>query len=569
MEEIEKRLLSREQQEKWYANYQKVEAFCSRLTAAPAELEEELARWVERQRHGSHMLPDELKQLLSNLPVALGGLNSWEARYRQLAAFVERNGHASLPPDPAHEVLRDWLNRQVFNRRLLSESQFQQLGSLEVDWDIPLSRDHRWQLMYWKLKDFHRLFGHCRVPQKWENDRQLANWVTVQRNRYAKGKLLEERKNSLEELGFVWNIRSCYASQWEQFYQQLVSFHQKHGHCRVPGKHQKLVSWIERQRTAKTKNRLSADREDRLNKIGFIWSFDNIKKQTWEERYRQLCAYRQKHGHCFVPVSCRENKVLGTWVASQRWIEAKGKLAAAKKKRLDALGFIWSRDTQDQMKTIFDSQWEASFAKLKEYKLVHGTCQVSLKIDPVLQRWTRWQRLLFYQGRLSAERIDRLNEIRFPWSVQESYWMRMYDALVGFRRQFGHTRVPSQWDPDPKLAAWVYRTRRDKQELTKQKVELLDEIGFDWNLSRKTLVPWSDMYGRLLKFQQQHGHTRVPLRWQEDLKLGKWVSRMRHERERLDSERVSLLETIGFYWGSGQEKPAESRKEQIHGLHPA
>jgi hypothetical protein len=423
--------------------------------------------------------------------------------------------------------------------------------------------------MYDKLKDFQRLFGHCRVPQKWENDRQLALWVTVQRRTRLEGKMREDRQRMLQEIGFIWAVRTEYDAQWEQYFQELVSFHQKHGHCRVPGQYQKLVSWIERQRLSRARNLLSADREKRLDEINFIWSYYGIKQKNWEEKYWQLCAYRQQHGHCFVPVNYRENKVLGTWVASQRRLEAKGKLAAAKKKSLDKLGFVWSRDTQDQLKSAYDSQWEASFEKLKAYKQVHGTCQVSPRIDAALQRWTRWQRLLFYQGKLSAAHIDRLNKIRFPWNVQESYWMRMYDALVGFKRQFGHTRVPSQWPSNPQLAAWVYRTRRDKQELTKQKVELLDEIGFDWVLIRKTVVPWRDMYARLLKFQQEHGHTRVPLRWREDQKLGKWVSRMRHERERLDSERVALLEAVGFYWGyrSLQQKSAKSHEEQLYDLH--
>jgi hypothetical protein len=173
------------------------------------------------------------------------------------------------------------------------------------------------------------------------------------------------------------------------------------------------------------------------------------------------------------------------------------------------------------------------------------------------------------QGKMREDRKRRLNEVRFPWSVQEGYWMRMYDALLDFRKAFGHTRVPSQWEPNPRLAAWAYRTRRDKQELTKQKVELLDGIGFDWTHSPKAAVPWREMHGRLVKYQQEHGHTRVPSKWQEDPKLGRWAARMRHERDRLLPERVALLEAIGFHWGSGlvQEKPAKNRHNPAYDLH--
>jgi hypothetical protein len=493
---------------------------------------------------------------------------SWEAMCRQLAGFVEKHGHACLPDDPKHEGALDWLNRQILSKRFLSESQFQRLDSLGVDWDVPLSRDHRWELMLARLQAFQAAFGHCRVPHRWAKDKQLALWVTAQRRMHAKGRLRKDRQRLLNELAFVWDIKSEYEAQWERYFQELAVFHQAHGHCRVPGKHQKLVSWIERQRLAKAKNLLSADRGERLNKISFIWSFDKIKRESWEERYRQLRAYRQEHGHSFVPVNCKENKSLGIWVATQRSLEAKGELGAAKKKKLSELGFVWGGDTQRQLKSIYDTQWEAGFEKLKAYGKKHGSFQVSVKRDPVLQRWTRWQRKLFCQGRLSAERIDRLNEIRFPWSVQEGYWMRMYGALADFKRQFGHTRVPSGWEPNPRLAAWAYRTRRDREGLTAQKVELLNGIGFDWTRSPKAAVPWGEMYGRLVAFKQGHGHTRVPVKWHQDPKLGRWAGRMRHEREKLDPERVVLLEGIQFDWvrrpASG--KTAKAPTNQVSSL---
>lgn len=550
MDDTAKGRFSRESIDKWHRNYRKLETFSKQNGFAPGEPEEDLARWVDTQRSVWHMLPGELKEKLEALDFDFENKgNSWEAMYRQLAGFVEKNGHVCLPDDRKHEAFRDWLNRQILSKRLLSESQFQRLDRLGVDWDTPLSRDQRWEQKFLRLKGFHDTFGHCRVPQRWAKDKPLALWVTVQRRRHAEGKLLEDRHRMLSEVGFTWDIKTQYDAQWERYFQQLLSFRQRHGHCRVPGRHEKLVSWIERQRLARAKSLLSDAREDRLNKIGFIWGFDKIKRENWEERYRQLREYKRKHGHSFVPVNCKGNKPLGIWVATQRGLEAKGKLGAAKKKKLSELGFVWYGETRRQLESVYDSLWETSFGKLKAYRQKHGACQVSLKIDPVLQRWTRWQRILFYQGKLSAERIDRLNEIRFPWSVQEGYWMRMYAVLTSFRDQFGHTRVPSQWEPNPQLAAWVYKTKLSRSKLTPQKIELLNGIGFDWTLRRKIVVPWGEMYGRLVAFRQEQGHTRVPVRWHEDPKLGKWVSRMRCEREKLDPKRVSLLEAIGFEWG--------------------
>jgi hypothetical protein len=445
--------------------------------------------------------------------------------------------------------LKDWLLRQIIAKKYLPESRFQKLDLLGVDWDLVITRDQRWEQMYGKLKEFKNTFSHCQVPQNWDLDKSLANWVRVQRRMKAAHKLRPDREKLLSELNFVWHMQAIYDSQWQHFYKELNSFYQVHGHCRVPGKNKQLTSWIENQRTAKKNNLLPAAREQQLNEIKFIWNFKAFKKNNWALHFNQLRAFRKKFGHCLVPLNYKEDKALGIWVASQRKLEANNKLEETKKNKLDQLGFVWSNNTHRQLKEIYDSQWNLNLERLKIYKQVYGSCQVSLKINPALQRWTKWQRTLFYQGKLSKERIEKLNEIRFPWNIQEGYWMKMYEALTDFKNQFGHTKVPFQWPPNPQLSAWVYRMKLNKSELNQQKIELLNMIGFNWTLKRKTMVSWQDMYNCLLKFKLEYGHTRVPVKWLPDPKLGKWVSRMRRERENLNPERSALLESLKFDWG--------------------
>ncbi|WP_114778487.1 helicase associated domain-containing protein [Botryobacter ruber] len=544
-------LFNREFLEKWYQNYGRLKVHVQKNPLSTGAVDEELAQWVSIQRRIRYMLPAELKERLAELnSVFQYTANSWDTMYKQLVLFVRETGHCVLPDDKEYEQLKDWLIRQILNKWLLTDVQLQQLNELEVDWDMPVSREHRWNQMFWRLKDFYRTFGHCRVPLQWSMDKQLALWVVVQRRMHKQGKLSEDRERRLNELQFTWRIQDVYEAQWEEFFQQLLSFSRRHGHCRVPCRHEKLVSWIERQRVSWKKGQLPQDRLKRLEEIGFIWSSEDMKRRSWEVRYKQLKEYKRLVGHSFVSTNYRENRSLGIWVSTQRRLEAKGKLPAAKRKKLDQLGFVWSKNTECKLQSVYDKHWNDSFEKLKAYRQQHGTCQVSLKLDPELQRWTSWQRKLFYKGKLLQARIDRLNEIRFPWSVQEGYWLKMYEALVDFKTRSGHTRVPFQWAPNPHLSRWVYRLRRQKQELSTQKVELLNKIGFDWSLNRRIIVPWQTMFYRLLEFKQEHGHTRVPVKWSKDPKLGKWVSRMRQERENLDPERALLLESISFDWGN-------------------
>lgn len=552
MKTSETKLFNQEFLEKWYHHFHQLEAYSQQpANSTCLQQDEELARWVRIQRGLRIMLPVELKNKLAALNFDFEQQDqSWEQRYQQLAGFARQQGHTCLPvEDPQYEDLRDWLIRQVHDQKYLSASQFEKLDGLGVDWDWAATREHRWERMFLKLKDFRRTFGHCRVPQGWSRDKQLASWVCIQRRRYAANKLLPDRQRRLEELDFVWTIQTVYDASWEQHFQQLESFYRTHGHCKVPGSYKKLTSWIENQRTYKKKGLLPEDRERRLNEIHFIWSFQAVKENDWNERYRDLQQYKQQHGHCLVPVNGKEHRSLGQWVGAQRRLEAKNQLSAIKKKKLSQLGFVWSRDTRQQLKLMYDSHWKANFEKLRAYQQEHGCCRVSLKIDPKLRQWTRWQRILHRQGRLSEARRQALEAIGFPWNLQDGYWQKMYGALTRFYKQYGHTRVPAGWAPNPRLAAWVYLTKKNRAALNACQVGLLNQIGFDWVLHKKTVVSWEDMYQRLVAFRCQQGHTRVPAKWPQDPKLAKWVSRMRYEKEKLPAGRLALLEDIGFDWG--------------------
>ena len=557
-------LISREFLDQWDRNYFRFKKFLNRNVAASHSLDEELREWADIQMQIQHLLPSKLSARLSLLDYDFSQKDvSWNSLYDQLVSFKKINGHALPPVDQEHELLRDWLNRQILNRKQLSASQFKRLDILGVNWDMPLSRDHGWEIMFSKLQNFYKAFGHYRVPTKWENDRQLALWVVTQRRLYKAGRFKEDRQKRLNEAGFIWNFRDQYDVQWERFYQELALFHQKHKHCHVPSIHGKLVSWIERQRLSRSKGLLLADRETKLNKLHFQWNFDDVKNKSWDEKYLMVCEYQREHGHSFVPVMYKKNRQLGTWVSSQRWLESGGRLAEHKKAKLNALGFIWNRDTSRELKAEQDAQWEIRFEKLNGYRQLHGTCQVSLKLDPYLQRWTCWQRKMFFQGKLSNERIGRLNEICFPWCIQESYWMKKYDELVQFKNQFGHTRVPVQWDQNPQLSSWIYRTRLNKSGLGKQKIELLNNVGFDWLLNQKVIVPWEVMLDRLIAFKDNYGHTSVPASWPADKKLGKWVSRIRYEKAKQDPGRIKLLDAVKFDWIKLSKAEQMRRRDEL------
>jgi len=129
-------------------------------------------------------------------------------------------------------------------------------------------------------------------------------------------------------------------------------------------------------------------------------------------------------------------------------------------------------------------------------------------------------------------------------------WMEMYRRLVAYEKIHGHTRVPKRYKEDPKLGRWVSHQRSRRSCKDKVRIDLLNEIKFEWKLHHQD--DWMEMYRRLLAYKKIHGNTRIPQRYKEDPKLGKWVSDQRSKCK--DKDRIYLLNDIGFVWRAGSPR---------------
>ncbi len=134
------------------------------------------------------------------------------------------------------------------------------------------SNTAHWENGFVALCKFRAREGHCCPPPDYvEGTFKLGAWVENQRSR--KGFLPLERQRRLEAIGFIWEARD---HRWGQGFIALSNFTRREGHCRVPYLHvegnYKLGNWVSMQRG--NKNKMSAERIARLNKVGFVWRAD-------------------------------------------------------------------------------------------------------------------------------------------------------------------------------------------------------------------------------------------------------------------------------------------------------
>lgn len=81
-----------------------------------------------------------------------------------------------------------------------------------------------------------------------------------------------------------------------------------------------------------------------------------------------------------------------------------------------------------------------------------------------------------------------------------------------------------------------------KSEITVEKVQLLADINFQWSVLNER---WSEKFDELQKFQEKHGHCRVP---SSSEKLSQWVTNQRRSiRNSNGEDRIAKLHTIGFF----------------------
>jgi len=197
---------------------------------------------------------------------------------------------------------------------------------------------------------------------------------------------------------------------WEAMFAELKKFKAAHRNCNVPVKwtaNPRLGSWVAVQRRAKRNGTLNSDRTKRLKDLGFSWA---VLKKAWETSFAQLERYKQKYGHCNVPLFWSRNLRLGKWVSHQRSRKKMNAISSDRVERLTALGFVW--DT-------FLAAWETNFTALKHYEKTHGDCDVpaAWPKNPQLGGWVARQRKAKKRGTLSPKKIERLNALGFRWHI--------------------------------------------------------------------------------------------------------------------------------------------------------
>jgi len=249
--------------------------------------------------------------------------------------------------------------------------------------------------------------------------------------------------------------------------------------------------------------------------------------------------------------------------------------AGEEKKILDTVAK--GKNDDDLLKSLDPSVYSQHFIdrlyELKGFKDTNGHCLVprNYAINPSLGNWVSKCRMFYRkfqdgeQCSMNEYRIAVLDQMGFVWNTKlvrnEIYskkWMGYFQELKDYKAEHGNLKVLQTTS----LGSWIQRQRKsymkweqgNKTVMTKEKIELLESIGFDW-------TPWDTKWTTRIKelkvYRKKFGNCLVPVNFKENAQLGQWVISQRQHYKlqlngdgdgRLTDKRIKELNSIGFVW---------------------
>jgi superfamily II DNA or RNA helicase len=523
-----------------------------------------LGWWTVWQRdlHGKGTLDADRERRLQELPGWTWDprADNWEEGFRRLLEYVESNGDARILMTCKVDGfnLGSWVKvqRRTFANGSLEADRIRRLEELPGwSWD-PFA--DQWEEGFRRLVEYAQGKGDARVPRSCVVDGyNLGAWVKKQRSIYDKGSLDADRQRRLEELpGWSWDP---FAEQWEEGFQRLTQYVERHGDALVPGQHKEdgynLGGWVKVQRGNYAKGTLGAERKRRLQVLPG-WKWETLSNK-WEDGFTELLGYVERQGDALVPRSLvtEDGYRLGAWINTQRNAHATGTLSTSRDRRLEELpGWTWN--------TLTD-QWEDGFQRLADYVKRNGDARVPSSYASGdgyrLGQWINIQRNAHAKGTLDADRERRLQELPgWVWNARADRWEEGFSRLLQYVKDTGSPRVPQSHKVDGlDLGTWVVaqRYKYNKGSLAANRGRRLEEVpGWSWN---PFADQWEEGFRQLVEYVQRNGDARVPRSCVvEGFRLGAWVQKQRavFDRGGGDPERRRRLQKLpGWSWTASSQ----------------
>ena len=512
----------------------------------------------------------DCKSLFEELEGTLSA--SWDIMYDKAKAYFEEYGDLEIPKDYYTEdgySLGTWIatQRAVYRGTYsnksytLTQVQIDKLNAIGMRWERAAYLS--WERYFEAAKEYFEKHGDLLPTVTYidENGFDIGRWVrgqrTTRKNGVSQYGLTEERIARLDEIGMVWDVPDYL---WEEGYAAAMLYHKEHGNLDVPQSYIdsngfKLGAWIRNQRFARKNNTstLTEDKIKRLDILGFRWG--DKSEKLWNDGFQALCDYYRQHNSFRVPADyiSPTGVKLQAWIGSQRAKYKKGKLTDEQIKRFQSIGF----DLEGF------ASWEDRFQLAKAYYDGHGDLDMpaNYEVNGVqLRSWLKKQKKKITgnaPSKITPEQVEKLRSIGLldEQSAEEKKWLQRYEIAKAYYEENGNLKLSKGCIIDGfNLRTWVYMQKKKRRngELSKERIDLLDAIGMEWdNLNELENARLYDVgFEHLAEFIAKVGLDKIRANTvcDDGYALGNWLMncRSRYKAGELAEEYIKRFRQLRF-----------------------
>lgn len=446
-----------------------------------------LGSWISRLRtaikQNNHAaLTKEMRRQLDDIGMVweLADTLSWEKYYAALKLYYGEHGNIRMASKTVYGglALGAWLvgKRSQYKKGTLPESERVALDSLGMDWQT--LKERQWEAAFASAEKFYKEHGHLNVPR---NEERLNGWVCAQRAKYRRNTLSEEQYSRLSSIGMVWEIDDS----WSIHYEKAKEFYDKNGNLDIPADYEtedglKLGRWYRARLGEYQNGLLDEDKAKQLEAIGI--QKESVLKRNWIRNYEAAKRFFEQNGHLNVGHNyvTDDGVKLGVWIGSQREKYRQKSLSDEQISLLEDIAMQWNR---------FDSKWESFYELAEAYFAKHGDLLIPTDYETAegvkLGAWLVAQRRKYKSDKLTKNQIDCLEKLKIVWNFSDQAWEEGYRHAKEYFDIHGNLNIRSGYvcADGFKLFAWIQnkRTAYAKGRLSKERIDLLEQLGLKWN----------------------------------------------------------------------------------------
>ncbi len=381
----------------------------------------------------------------------------------------------------------------------------------------------------------------------------LGKWCTAQRMQQRNGAMSSARKQKLDEIGFIWDQKE---ERWYHHYHLLIEYMKEYG--KMPSNDAvyqgyRLGAWCSAQRTMAGNGKLSAERKQNLDEIGFIW---NQKEEKWYRYYDRMKQYIEKYGSFptkKITNDCEELYDLYVWRFTQMHNYQQGYLSEQQIELLEELGFDFSKKSNAD-------KWAENYEKLKQYIAEYGRfptksdAEIDVEIYKIY-KWISWLRRKNEEGKLSEEQIRKMNALYFIWDKRADFWETNFALLCQFYTENGRPPSCKIKINGRAVGQWYHKHIRKyaKGELSEEIAERFFRAGIPLAVDKEDNASrnWLKCYWAFKAYYDEFHTIPAENEMYNGASIGCWYMKTIHDYQsgRLKPKRIEMLRSLDIdFW---------------------